>query len=157
MFWKVFGVVVAVFTVFVLGIFLLAVAGVTAAGAAVVSAVDQLEIQTVQVTDDQGHTETYKLSELISESGRVEVTGENGEQVTIDLSVPQITVQESGGDAARVIIGDGPTVELKSDGANVQVDGLDFDGRFVARPSSASSAAYLTWCSGAWLSASSCW
>jgi hypothetical protein len=137
MFWKVLGGIVAFFLVVALAVMLLATAGVAAFGVAVGSFVDNLDISTVQVTDASGNTETYDVDDLISESGRVEVTGDNGEQVTIDLNVPQITVQESGDDAPRVVIGGGSRLEVKSDVPQIRIDGRNFDnfdGSFFVRP-----------------------
>jgi hypothetical protein len=137
MFWKVVGGIVAFFVVVALAVMLLATAGVTALGVAVGSFVDNLDISTVQVTDAGGNTETYDVDNLVSESGRVELTGENGERVTIDLNLPQITVQESGEEAARVVIGGGPRFEVNSDVPQIRIDGRDFDnldGSFFVRP-----------------------
>jgi len=137
MFWKVFGGIVAFFLAVLLAVMLLATAGVTALGVAIGSAVDNLDIRTVEVTDASGNTETYDVNELFAESGRVEVTGEDGERVTIDLNLPQITVQESGEESARVVIDGRPRFEFNSDVPHVRIDGRNFDnfdGSFIARP-----------------------
>jgi len=135
MFWKVFGGIVAFFMAVVLAVMLLAAAGVAVAGAVVSSVVDNLDISTVQVIDAEGNTETIDVNSLISESSRVEVTGDNGERVTIDLSVPQITVQDSGEDAARVVIGDGSRFEFNPDVPQVRIDSRfdHFEGGFLGR------------------------
>jgi hypothetical protein len=137
MFWKVLGGIVAFFLVVALAVMLVATAGLAAVGVAVGSFIDNLDVSTVQVTDADGNTETYEVKDLVSESGRVEVTGDNGERVTIDLDLPQITVQESGDESARVVIGAGRGLEVNSGGPQVRIDGRgfgDFDGHFIARP-----------------------
>lgn len=137
MFWKVLGGIVAFFMAVLLVVVLLAAAGVTALGVAVGSAIDNLDVRTVEVTDASGNTETYDVNDLFAESGRVEVTGKDGERVTIDLNLPQITVQDSGEESARVIIDGQPRFEFNSDVPHVRIDGRswdNFDGSFIARP-----------------------
>ena len=149
MFWKVLGGIVIFFMVVALAVGLLATASLAAVGVAVGSAIDNLDLSTVQVTDGNGHTETYQVNELLSETGRLEVTGENGERVTIDMTLPQITVQERGKDAATVVInGDGAAsvviggesgIEIGADGSQIRIDGHNidrfnnFDGGFLGR------------------------
>ncbi len=113
MFWKVLG----------------GIAALTAAGVAVGSIIDNLDISTVQVTDAEGNTESYSVRELVEESGRIEVTGDNGERVTIDLEVPRITVEESGEEASRVVIGgeDGSRFEFDGNVPSIHINGRDFD------------------------------
>jgi hypothetical protein len=89
------------------------------------------------VTDDSGHTETYSVDDLFSDTGRVEVAGENGGRVTIDMTLPQITVQEQGKDAARVVIngedaasvviGGESGLEIGADGSVIRIDGRNID------------------------------
>ncbi len=137
MFWKVLGGIVAFFMVVVLAVMLLATASLAAVGVVVGSVVDNLDISTVQVTDVSGNTETYDVDTLVSDSGRVEIIDDNGDQVTIDFDVPQITVQERGEDAARVVIGGESGFEIDADGSQIRIDGRnidDFDGRFFVRP-----------------------
>lgn len=135
MFWKIVGGIATFFMVVVLAVALLATVSLAAFGSVVGAVVEDLDISTVQVTDAGGKTETYDLNNLISESGRIEVTGDNGERVTINLDVPQITVQESGDEAARVVIGGGSGVEINADVPQIRIDGRsfdNFDGSFVA-------------------------
>ncbi len=127
MFWKIVGGIVAFFVAVMLAVMLLATAGLAAAGAVVSSVVENLDISTVQVTDANGNTETYDVNSLESGSGRVELTGDGGERVTIDLNVPRITVQEGGDNASRVIIGDGSRFEINADGRQVRINGHRFD------------------------------
>ncbi|MCP4433052.1 MAG: hypothetical protein GY806_18925, partial [Gammaproteobacteria bacterium] len=127
MFWKIFGGIVAFFMVVALAVTLLATAGLAAFGVAVGSIVDNLDINTVQVTDANGNTETYDVNDLVSESGQVKVIGDNGERVTIDFDVPQITVQERGEDAARVVIGGESGFEIDADGSQIRIDGRNID------------------------------
>ncbi len=143
MFWKIFGGIVAFFVAVVLAVTMLATASVAVFGAAVGSIVDNFDISTVQVTDANGNTETYDVDNLVSDSGRVEVIGDNGERVTIDLTMPQITVQESGEGADRVVIGGGSGLEIDADGSQIRIDGRNIDnidrieninGRFFVRP-----------------------
>ena len=149
MFWKVVGGIVIFFMVVALGVGLLATASLAVAGVAVGSAVDNLEFSTVQVTDSSGRTETYSVNDLLSGTERLEVYGDNGERVTIDMNLPQITVQESGKDAATVVINgdeagsvviDGESrVEFGADGSHIRIDGRNidsfnnFDGGFLGR------------------------
>jgi len=134
MLWKVVGGIAAFILVVVLAVTLLATAGVAAVGIAVGSIVEDLDISTVQVTDAGGNTETYDVEELISESGRLEVTGDNGERVTIDFEVPQITIQDSGEEAARVVIDGGSGLKNNPDMPQIRIDGHNFDGDIFARP-----------------------
>ena len=153
MFWKVFGGIVIFFMVVALAVGLLATVSVAAVGVAVGSAIDNLESSTVQVIDSNGRSETYSVNDLFSGTGRLEVTGENGELVTIDMNLPQITVQEGGKDTATVIINgdeagsvviDGEKgIEIGADGSHIRIDGVDigrdidsfnnFDGGFLGR------------------------
>jgi hypothetical protein len=152
MFWKVFGGIVIFFMVVALVLGLLATASLAAVGVAVGSAIDNLDFSTVQVTDENGQTETYSVNDLFSDTGRVEVTGENGERVTIDMTLPQITIQEQGKEAARVVIngedaaslviGGESGLEIGADGSLIRIDGRSIDnfnnfdgghlGRFIA-------------------------
>ena len=152
MFWKVFGGIVIFFMVVALGVGLLVTASLAAVGVAVGSAVDNLELSTVQVTDENGSTETYSVNDLLSGTERLEVYGDNGEIVTIDMTLPQITVQESGKDAATVVIngddagsvviGGESGIEIGADGSQIRIDGRSIDsfnnfdggslGRFIA-------------------------
>jgi hypothetical protein len=136
MFWKIFGGIVLFFMAVVLAVGLLATVSLAAVGVAVGSAIDNLDVNTVQVTDVNGHTETYGVSDLVSETGRVEITGDNGEQVTIDLNLPQITVQEDGHEVSRVVIGGESGIEIAGDGSQIRIDGRDydnFDGGIIGR------------------------
>jgi hypothetical protein len=136
MFWKVVGGIVAFFMVVVLAVTLLATAGAAVLGLTVASVVDNLDISTVQVTDAGGNTETYDVDSLVAESGRIEITGDDGEQVTIDLEVPQITIQERGEEGGRVVIGGGPRFRGNIEVPHVRIDGRSFDhfdGGFAAR------------------------
>jgi hypothetical protein len=140
MFWKVFGGIVIFFMVVALAIGLLATVSVAAVGVAVGSAIDNLESSMVQVIDSSGRTETYSVNDLLSGTERLEVYGDNGELVTIDMNLPQITVQEGGKDAATVIINgaeagsvviDGEKgIEIGADGSHIRIDGADI-GRDV--------------------------
>jgi len=119
------------------------------ASVAVGSAIDNLEFSTVEVTDENGRTETYSVNDLLSGTERLEVYGDNGELVTIDMNLPQITVQEGGKDAATVIINgdeagsvviDGESgIEFDADGSHIRIEGRDinsfnnFDGGFLGR------------------------
>lgn len=123
------------FMAVVLAVGMVVTVGLTAAGVAIGSVVDNLDVSTVEVTDSNGNVETYTVGELLSETSRVEVTGDHGEQVTIDLSLPEITVQDNGGEVSRVIIGNESGLEL-SDGSHIRIDGRnynDFDGGFIGR------------------------
>jgi len=136
MFWKVVGGITAFFFVVVLAVALLATAGAVAVGAAVGSIVEDLDISTVQVTDARGNTETYDVDNLLSESGRVVLSGDKGERVTIDLNVPQITVQEAGEDGARVVVGGGSRFNGNLDVPQIHINGRNidnFDGSFIGR------------------------
>ena len=136
MFWKVVGGIVAFFLVMMLAVTVLATAGAVAVGAAASAIVEDLDISTVQVTDAQGKTETYDVDTLLSESGRVEISGDNGERVTIDFEVPQITVQESGEEGARIVIGEGSRFDGNFDVPEIHIDGRNFDsfdGGFAGR------------------------
>jgi len=140
MFWKVFGGIVIFFMVVALAVGLLATVSVAAVGVAVGSAIDSLESSTVQVIDSSGRMETYSVNDLLSGTERLEVYGDNGELVTIDMNLPQITVQEGGKDAATVIINgdeagsvviDGEKgIEIGADGSHIRIDGVDI-GRDV--------------------------
>jgi len=145
MFLKILGGITLFFLVVALAIGLVAMAGLTAVGVAVGSVVDNLDGSTVEVTDVNGHTETFNFNDLVSEAGRVEITGDNGEQVTIDMNLPQITVQDNGEEVSRVIIGNDevssvvigsdPGIEF-SDGSHVRINGRNydnFDGGFIGR------------------------
>jgi hypothetical protein len=152
MFWKVFGGIVIFFMIVALALGLLATASVAAVGIAVGSVVDNLNFSTVEVTDDSGHTKTYSVNDLLSGTERLEVYGDNGELVTIDMNLPQITVQEDGKDSATVIINgddagsvviDGESgIEFDADGSHIRIDGRNIDslnnfdsghlGRFIA-------------------------
>lgn len=136
MFWKIVGGIAAFFMVVVLAVALLATVSLAAFGSVVGAVVEDLDISTVQVTDAGGKTETYDVNSLISESGRIEVVDNNGERVTIDFEVPQITVQESGDGAARVVIGGESGLEINGDAPQIRIDGRrfdGFDGGFIAR------------------------
>lgn len=149
MFWKVIGGIFAFIAAVILGALLLAAAGVATVGAVVGSAVENMQFETVQVTDVDGHTETINLDELDFENGRLEIVSREGDQVTIDLDLPRIEVQEGGHDGTRVLIDgesvlavdeDGPTVRFNGRTIeNVRFDGFEFeednlDGRRVFRP-----------------------
>ncbi len=137
MFWKIVGGIAAFFMVVVLAVAVLATVSAAAFGSVVGAVVEDLGVSTVQVTDAGGKTETYDVNSLLSESGRIEITGDNGERVTIDLELPQITVQESGNEAARVVIGGGSGLEINGDVPQIRIDGRsfdNFDGSFIARP-----------------------
>ncbi len=128
MFWKIIGGIALFFMAVLVAGTLLVTASAAALGVAVGSVVENLDINTVQVTDASGNTETFDVNNLVSDSGRVEIIGDNGDQVTIDFDVPQITVQESGEDAAQVVIGDGSQIRI--DGRNID----NFDGHVFVRP-----------------------
>lgn len=121
-----------------LAVGLLTVTSLTAAGVAIASVVDNFDNSTVQVTDESGNTETYRVGELLSESNRVEIIGDNGEQVTIDLNLPQVSVQDNGGEVSRVVIG-GESGVVISEGSQIRIDGRNvdnfdnFDGGFIGR------------------------
>ncbi|MDX1414269.1 MAG: hypothetical protein R3293_08755 [Candidatus Promineifilaceae bacterium] len=149
MFWKVVGGIAIFIMVVVLALGMVATAGLAVAGVAIDSALENLEFSTVQVTDAGGRTETYSVNELLSGTERLEVYGDIGEQVTIDLALPQITVQEGGKDAATVVINgdDAPSVvidgksgiEIGATEPQIRIDGRDinssnnFDGGFLGR------------------------
>ena len=123
------------FMAVVLAVGMVAAAGLAVVGAAVGSVVDNLDVSTVEVTDGNGNVEVYTIDELLSETSRVEVTGDNGEQVTIDLSLPEITVQEDGREVSRVTIGDESGIVI-NDGSQVRIHGRNydhFDGGFIGR------------------------
>jgi hypothetical protein len=135
MFWKILGGIAALIMIVVLAVGLVATVSLAAVGVAVGTAVENLDVSTVEVIDSDGNTETYTVGELLSETSRVEVTGDNGEQVTIDLNLPEITVQENDGEVSRVIIGDDSGVVF-SDGSQVRINGRNFntfDGGFIGR------------------------
>lgn len=135
MFWKILGGITALIMVVVLAVGLVATVSLAAVGVAVGTAVENLDVSAVEVTDSNGHTETYTVGELLSETSRVEVTGDNGEQVTIDLNLPEITVQDNGGEVSRVVIG-GESGLVFSDGSHVRINGRNydnFDGGFIGR------------------------
>jgi hypothetical protein len=137
MFWKVVGGIVAFFMVVVLGLTMLAVTGAAIAGVTVASLVENLDIRTVQVTDSSGHTETVDVADLFGESGRIEVNGDNGERVTVDLNLPQITVDDGSGDSAQVIIGGERGFGIDPQVPQVRVNGRSidrFDGGWEWRP-----------------------
>lgn len=127
MFWKIMGGIAAFVMVMVIAVTMLAVAGVAVAGTAVSAIVESVDIGTVQVTDANGNTEIVDVDSLLSESGRLEVLGNNGERVTIDVNVPQITVQEGGEHGSRVVIGGESGFEIDSDVPQVRIDGRSFD------------------------------
>lgn len=138
MFWKVVGGIVAFFAVMVLGVLMAATFGVLAIGSIVGNVVENVDINNVQVTDANGNVETIDIEEFFSESGSFEVVGDNGEIVTIDLDLPQITVQESGHDEARIIIGSNSEIEIGPNGPEIRIDeqgfgsmDSNFDGGFV--------------------------
>lgn len=135
MFWKIIGGIGAFLMVLVLGALVMAAAGVAVAGSAVSSWAETVDVSSVEVTDASGRTEVIDIDRFLSESGRVEVTGDNGERVTIDVSVPQITVQEAGEEGSRVVIG-GSGIEGVSEAPQIRIDGrrLDkFDGFSAGR------------------------
>jgi hypothetical protein len=149
MFWKVLGGIAIFFMVLVLVVGMVVTASLAVTGVAVGSAIDNLEFSSVEVTDENGRTETYSVNDLLSGTERLEVYGDNGELVTIDMNLPQITVQEGGKDAATVIINgddagsvviDGESgIEFDADGSHIRIDGRDidsfnnFDGGFLGR------------------------
>jgi hypothetical protein len=149
MFWKVVGGIAIFIMVVVLAVGMVVTASLAVAGVALGTAVDNLEFSTVQVTDENGRTEIYSVNDLLSGTERLEVYGDNGELVTIDMNLPQITVQEGGKDAATVIINgddagsvviDGESgIEFDADGSHIRIDGRDidsfnnFDGGFLGR------------------------
>lgn len=133
MFWKVAGGIVAFFAAVVLGALLMAAAGVATVGAVVGSAIENMDFETVQVTDTDGHTETINLDELDFENGRLEVVSRNGDHVMIDLDLPRIEVQEGGRDGDRVIIDGQSIVAEEANGSTVRFNGrtieeIRFDG-----------------------------
>ena len=149
MFWKVLGGIAIFFMVLVLVVGMVVTASLAVTGVAVGSAIDNLEFSSVDVTDENGRTEIYSVNDLLSGTERLEVYGDNGELVTIDMNLPQITVQENGKDAATVIINgddagsvviDGESgIEFDADGSHIRIDGRDidsfnnFDGGFLGR------------------------
>ncbi len=139
MFWKVLGGIALFMMVVVLGVMVVAGVGLTAAGVAVGSIIDNLDISTVQVTDAEGNTESYNIRDLVEESGRIEVTGDNGDKVTIDLEMPRITVEEGGENASRVVIGgeDGSRFEFDANVPSVHINGREvtnIDGHLFVHP-----------------------
>ena len=137
MFWKVVGGVVAFFGAVFLAVALLVVAALSIAGVALGSFVESLDVSTVEVTDANGVTETFTIDELANEPDRLEIFGADGEQVTIDLTVPEITIQEGGVAGERVVIGSGSTVTVNPDLPQIRIDGREidrFDGGYVWRP-----------------------
>lgn len=145
MFRKIFIGFMLFFLAVVLAVGMLVTVSLAAVGIAVGSAVETLDASTVEVTDVSGNVESYTLGELLSETSRVEVTGDNGEQVTIDLNLPQITVQENGDEVSRVVIGgdevsriviDGEQGFIFDDGHQFRFDNRNdvfFDGGFFGR------------------------
>jgi len=149
MFWKVVGGIAIFIMVVVLALGMVVTASLAVAGVALGTAVENLAFSTVQVTDENGRTETYDVNDLLSGTESLEVYGDNGEIVTIDMNLPQITVQEGGKDAATVIINgdeagslviDGESgIKIGADGSHIRIDGRDidsfnnFDGGFLGR------------------------
>ena len=127
MFWKVIGGVMAFFGAVFLALALVVVAALTMAGVAVGSLVESLDVSTVQVTDANGVTESYTIEELANDPERLEIYGTNGEQVTIDLSIPQITIKEGGANGEQVVIASGSSVTVSPDVPQIRIDGRDFD------------------------------
>jgi hypothetical protein len=124
MFWKVMGGIGLFFMAVVMTVVMVAAAGVAVVGAAVGSAIDNIDTSTVQVTDESGHTEIYTLGNLIEKSGQVEIIGDNGERVTIEM--PQITIEEQGLEGSQIVFGgdsglviNGPDSEVRLDGRRV--------------------------------------
>ena len=145
MFRKIFIGFMLFFLAAILAVGMVVTVSLAAVGVAVGSVVDNLDVSTVEVTDVNGNVETYSVSELLSETNRVEVIGDNGEQVTIDLNLPQITVQENGDEVSRVVIGgdevsriviDGEQGFVFDDGHQFRFDNRNdvfFDGGFFGR------------------------
>ena len=88
MFWKVFGGIAIFFMVLVLVVGMVVTASLAVTGVAVGSAIDNLEFSSVEVTDENGRTEIYSVNDLLSGTERLEVYGDNGELVTIDMNLP---------------------------------------------------------------------
>jgi hypothetical protein len=135
MFRKIFFGFVLFFMAVVLAVGMVAVTGLAVVGAAVGSTVENLDLRAVEVTDVNGNIETYTVGELLSEASRIEVIGDNGEYVTIDLNLPQITVQDDGGEVSRVVIGDDSGFQFRED-SQIRIDGRNFntfDGGFIGR------------------------
>ena len=136
MFWKIVGGIGAFLMVVVLGAMVMAAAGVAVVGSAVSSLAENIDVSSVEVTDANGRTEIIDVNRFLSESGRVEVVGDNGERVTIDVNVPRVTVQDAGEEGSRVVIGGGSGIEGISEVPQIRIDGrrLDsFDGFSVGR------------------------
>lgn len=135
MFRKIFFGFVLFFMAVVLAVGMVAVTGLAVAGAAIGSAVENLDLSTVEVTDANGNVETYSVSDLLSETSRVEVTGDNGEHVTIDLNLPEVTVRDNNGEVSQVVIGTDSGIRIH-DGSQIRIDGRNFntfDGGFIGR------------------------
>jgi hypothetical protein len=118
----------------VLAVVMVATAGLAVAGATVGSVIDNLDTATVLVTDESGNTETYTFEDLIQESGRVEIIGDSGERVTIDM--PVITVEEQGIGGGQVVLGggnsglviDGPSETVRLNGRDVRsIENFDYN------------------------------
>lgn len=145
MFRKIFIGFMLFFLAVVLAVGMLVTVSLAAVGVAVGSVVETLDVGTVEVTDASGNVETYSVGDLLSETSRVEVVGDNGEQVTIDLNLPQISVQENGDEVSRVIIGDdevsrvvigGDQGLVIDEGSRIRFDNRNdvfFDGGFFGR------------------------
>lgn len=121
------GGIVAFFAVLIAGAMLAATLGIVAVGSIVSNVVENVDFNNVQVTDANGNVEIIDMEEFFNESGRIEVVGDNGEMVTIDLELPQITVQESSNDDARIIIGSGSEIEISPNVPAIRIDEQSFD------------------------------
>ena len=136
MFWKVLGGIAAFFAVLIVGLLMAVTVGAIAIGSVVGNVVENVDISNVQVTDADGHVETIDLEEFFAESGQIEVIGDSGEVVVIDLDLPQITVQESGAESARIIIDSESEIEFGANVPEIRIDGTNidtFDGGFAGR------------------------